>query len=74
MARLTVAESLEVVPSDVAVGYRVQCGDDQWVVYRSLKEPANRTVLGQNTAAELFVARFFRTGECEELLAIDPGD
>ncbi len=72
--QLTVAESLEVAPSDVAVGYRVQCGDAQWLVYRSLAAPANRTVLGQNTAAEMFVSRFFRTGECDELLAVDPGE
>lgn len=69
--RLTVAESLEVAPSDSAVGYRVQCGDSQWLVYRSLAKPANRTVLGHNTAAEMFVGRFYRTGECDELLAID---
>ncbi len=72
--QLTVAESLEVAPSDVAVGYRVQCGDAQWLAYRSLAAPANRTVLGQNTAAEMFVSRFYRTGECDELLAVEPGE
>jgi hypothetical protein len=41
-------------------------------VYRSLAAPANRTVLGQNTAAEMFIGRFYRTGEFDELLAVDP--
>lgn len=71
--QLTVAASLEVAPSDVAVGYRVQVGDAQWLLYRSLADPANRTFMGQNTAAELVVGRFFRTGEFDELLAVDPG-
>jgi hypothetical protein len=70
--RLTIAESLKVAPSDKAVGYRVQVGDLQWLVYRSLSAPANRTVLGQNTAAEMFIGRFYRTGEFDELLAVDP--
>ena len=70
--QLTVAATLEVAPSDVAVGYRVQLGDLQWLAYRSLAAPANRTVLGQNTAAELMIGRFFRTGEFDELLAVDP--
>lgn len=71
--QLTVAASLEVAPSDVAVGYRVQVGDAQWLLYRSLANPANRTFMGQNTAAELVIGRFYRTGEFDELLAVDPG-
>ncbi len=70
--QLTVAASLEVVPRDVAVGYRVQCGSSQWLIYRSLAPPANRTVLGQNTAAETLVARFLRTGEADVLVEVDP--
>ena len=70
--QLTVAESLKVVPTEVAVGYRVQVGDAQWLSYRSLAPKANRTVLGQNTAAELLLGRFYRTGEFDEILAVDP--
>lgn len=70
--QLTVAESLEVVPRDVAVGYRVQSGDSQWLLYRSLTAPANRTLLGQNTSAEMLIGRFLRTGELDELLEVDP--
>lgn len=70
--QLTVAASLEVAPSDVAVGYRVQVGDSQWLLYRSLAAPANRTVMGENTAAEFLIGRYHRSGEFDELLAVDP--
>ncbi|QDU55569.1 hypothetical protein [Aeoliella mucimassa] len=70
--QLTVAESLKVVPAEVAAGYRVQVGDAQWLSYRSLAPKANRTVLGQNTAAEMLLGRFYRTGEFAEILAVDP--
>ncbi len=69
--RLTVAESLTVVPRDVAVGYRVQVGKSQWLVYRSLAPRGNRTVLGQNVTAEFVVARFRPDGMVEKLLEIE---
>lgn len=69
--QLTVAESLEIVPADVAVSYRMQCGKAQWLYYRSLLEPANRSVLGQNLASDCMVGRFFKDGEVEELLEIE---
>ncbi|MCH2115448.1 MAG: hypothetical protein MK171_11140, partial [Pirellulales bacterium] len=56
--QLTVAEALEIQSSDVAVGYRAQCGRQQWLFYRSLAKAANRTVLGQNFSIECVVARF----------------
>ncbi|HEY4233371.1 MAG TPA: hypothetical protein VGM76_08085 [Lacipirellulaceae bacterium] len=61
--QLTVAESLSVVPRDVAVGFRAHSGDDQWVVYRSLGPAANRTVLGQNISGEFAAGRFPAAGE-----------
>ena len=70
--QLTVAASLEVVPRDVAVGYRVQTASSQWLIYRSLTPPANRTLLGQNTASETLIARFLRTGEIDALVEVDP--
>jgi hypothetical protein len=70
--QLTVAASLAVVARDVAVGYRVQSAGSQWVVYRSLAPPANRTVLGQNTAAETLVGRFLKSGELDVLVEVDP--
>jgi hypothetical protein len=72
--QLTVAEKLEVQPPSVAVGYRVQVGDEQWLFYRSLTPPANRTLLGQNLFNEFFAARFDRHGEAEELVGIGVED
>ena len=70
--QLTVAEALEIQSHDVAVGYRAQCGKDQWLVYRSLTEPANRTLLGQNLSIECLVGRFLAPeGEIDELLEIE---
>ena len=70
--QLTVAQSLEVQPHDVAVGYRAQCGKDQWLFYRSLAEKANRTVLGQNLSSEFLAGRFLAPeGEVDELLEIE---
>lgn len=70
--QLTVAESLETVSRDVAVAFRVQCGKQQWVAYRSLAQVANRTFIGQNVSSEFFVARFLAPeGESEEMIEID---
>ena len=70
--QLTIAQSLEIQSDDVAVGYRVQCAKDQWLIYRSLTEPANRTLLGQNLSNECLVARFLAPeGEVDELLEIE---
>ena len=46
-------ESLEAVPRDVAVGFRAQSGDEQWLVYRSLGPAGNRAVLGQNISVRV---------------------
>jgi hypothetical protein len=69
--QLTVAEDRAIVPADVAVGYRVQVGKSQWLVYRSLDTPAIRTVLGKNLMHELLVARFHSGGRVETLLEIE---
>ena len=70
--QLTIAQSLEIQPPDVAVGYRAQCGKQQWLIYRSLAEAANRTLLGQNISIECLVARFLAaSGEVDELLEIE---
>jgi len=69
--RLTVAQSLEIQPPDVAAGYRVAAGDQQWLIYRSLAERANRTLLGHNLSSEMLVARFDETGEVEPLVEIE---
>ena len=56
--QLTVSELLEIVPRDLAVGFRAQSGDDQWLVYRSLGPAGNRAVLGQNISSEFYAGRF----------------
>lgn len=68
---LTVAESLEVQPPEVAVGYRVALGRRQWLIYRSLAARANRTLLGHNLSSEMLVARFDPSGEVEPLVEIE---
>jgi len=68
---LTVAENRVIQPADVAVGYRVQAGKEQWMFYRSLAARGNRTLLGQNLASEFLAARFNRSGETEPLLEIE---
>lgn len=69
--RLTVAEQRRIQPADRAVGYRVQIGRKQWLIYRSLAPATNRTVLGKNLCTEFLVARFDKNGDCDTLLEIE---
>ena len=69
--QLTVAERLENQPADVALGYRVQIGKRQWLFYRSLTPPANRTVLGQNLFCDFMAAQFDCDGEIESLIEVE---
>jgi hypothetical protein len=69
--QLTVAESLEAVPRDQAVGFRAQSGRDQWVFYRSLGLLGNRTLLGYNISSEFAAGRFLTTGEVKEWLEVE---
>lgn len=69
--RLTVARQLEILPPDVAVGYRIQTGKRQWLVYRSLTAPASRSVLGQHFSAEFVLGRLPANGELEQLIEIE---
>ena len=73
--QLTVAEERQIVPDDVAVGYRVQVGSRQWLFYRSLEACGNRTLLGHNLVSEFLAARFSRKGVPETLIEIEaPSD
>jgi hypothetical protein len=63
---------MEIVPNDVAVGYRAQFGDDQWLFYRSLGPLGNRTLLGHNIAGEFCAGRFLDTGKFKEWIEIEP--
>jgi hypothetical protein len=68
---LTVAENLLAQPADVAVGYRVTIGKDQWLLYHSLGPRGNRTLLGHNLVSQTLVARFRGDGEIEPVLEIE---
>lgn len=69
--QLTVAENREIQPIDETVGYRVEIGKEQWLIYRSLGPRGNRTVLGHNLVTEMLVARFGRDGEVDTILEIE---
>jgi hypothetical protein len=69
--QLTVAEDRAIVPADVAVGYRVQAGDAQWMIYRSLAEPAIRSLLGKSLMHQFLFGDVPPTGRVETLLEID---
>lgn len=69
--QLTVGEERRVVGRDVAVGYRVQVGVEQWLIYRALSSARNRTVLGQNLASEFKVGRFLPDGDVKTIMEIE---
>lgn len=56
--QLAVAESLKNVAPDTAISYRVQAAKQQWIWYRSLDKPANRTFMGLNYSSEQVVGQF----------------
>jgi len=72
--QLTVAEQRVIQPTNQADGFRIQVGNQQWLVYRSLTGKANRTVLGQNVITEFLVARFRRNGTTRSILEIEIDD
>jgi hypothetical protein len=69
--QLTIGEHRQILPHDVAVGYRVQCGKRQWIAYRSLTAPANRTLIGVNLSTDFFVGRFGSDGETESIVEVE---
>lgn len=69
--QLTVAQKLEIVPHDRAVGYRARVADTQWLFYRSLAQRANRTVMGHNLATEFYVGRINKLGMCDDIVQIE---
>lgn len=73
--QLTVADELKIVPRHEAVGFRVQLGSEQWMVYRSLGGPRCRTVLGKHLLVDFLCTRFdMGDGTHEDLITVDvPG-
>ncbi len=69
--RLTVAESLTPVSPEVAAGFRVAVGAEQWLIYRALAARGNRTLLGHNLATESLIARFGKDGKVTSIVEIE---
>ncbi len=69
--QLTVAENRQNQPSDLAVGYRVQIGREQWLIYRSLTPGASRTVLSHHLLTQFLVGRFTPKGTVQVLVEIE---
>jgi len=67
---LTVADTRLILPPHQAVGYRVQAGDEQWLLYKTLDTPRNRTLLGCNVSCDFLVGRLKRSGEVARILEI----
>jgi hypothetical protein len=69
---LTVALNGRALASSAASAYRLQIGDAQWLVYRSLSpicEP--RSVLGLHTMHETVIGRFDQKGNVEPLVLVE---
>jgi hypothetical protein len=69
--QLTVAENRVIQSSDAAVGYRVQIGRQNWLIYRSLTGPANRTLLGHHLLTQFLIGQFTSAGEVQTLVDIE---
>jgi hypothetical protein len=68
--QLTVADTRQNLPPHQAAGFRIQEGLEQWLVYRTLDEPRNRTVLGCNISCGFLMGRIGRTGVVERAIEI----
>lgn len=68
--QLTVADTRLILPPHQAVGYRVQSGLEQWLVYRALDVARNRTLLGCNVSCEFLLGRVKKSGEVARTLEI----
>lgn len=69
--RLTVAKDRVIESPQDSVGFRVQVGDEQWLVFRSLAPMYPRTVLGEHIGSEFYLGQFFGDGQCVELISVD---
>lgn len=69
--QLTVADTRQNLPPHQAIGFRVQSGLEQWLVYRSLDEPRNRTVLGCNLSCDFLIGPIGKTGVVDRAIEID---
>lgn len=69
--QLSVGENLQRIREDQAVGYRIQLDQEQFLLYRSLTSPGNRTVLGHNLIDDFCFARFDPETGVDPLIAVE---
>ena len=69
--QLSVGENLQRMREDQAVGYRIQLGQEQFLLYRSLTPPVSRTVLGHNLIDDFCFARFNPESGVDPLIAVE---
>ena len=73
--QLTVADERRICTNGEAVGFRVQAGSEQWMLYRSLGLRRCRTIMGKHLVADFFAARFdMSDAEYEELVTVDDSE
>ena len=68
--QLTVADTRMNLARHEAVGFRVQAGHKQWLLYRALDKPRNRTLLGCNLSCEFLLGRIGGRGNVSRTLEI----
>jgi hypothetical protein len=68
--QLTVADTRINLPAWQAAGFRVQSGQEQWLLYRSLDAARNRTLLGCNVSCEFLLGRIRPRGAVKRVLEI----
>ncbi|MBM4022578.1 MAG: hypothetical protein FJ284_10145 [Planctomycetes bacterium] len=68
--QLTVADTRLILPAWQAAGFRIQCGLEQWLVYRSLDAARNRSLLGCNVSCDFLIGRVKARGAIKRMLEI----
>jgi hypothetical protein len=69
--QLTVADTRINLPPSMAAGHRVQVGLEQWLLYRALDAPRNRTLLGCNVSCESLIGRIDPEGIVRRAIEIE---
>jgi len=72
--QLSIGENMQRAWEDQAVGYRIQIGQKQFLLYRSLTPQAIRTVLGHNLMDDFCFARFDPETGVEPLMVVELGE
>lgn len=73
--RLTVGDELRLCRPNEAVGFRIQAGSEQWMIYRSLGQRRCRSLLGKHLVADFYASRFdMGEGYHDALVTVDDHD